>query len=459
MSFEIGKQRMLADTPELIPSSSRINDGSELNHIHRRIAEISGLRFKVFPGSNPVSIERAMYPKLREHKFFAGLKTDGVRMLCLLTMINEEPRAVMSNRRMQQFFEVEVWANMSFFERECLFDGELCWERSSSGSIRKVFLVFDALRIREDIRHLPFSKRMNMVHTHLLGDISMELCTKQDAFETLIADEDKIYLANNISLIPKGFCDARETVSLWEKRSFMAHQNDGLILVADRPMVLGSTDWWTLKWKPTPEVTIDVAYCHPDRLFASHQGKDVALHSVEIAEVVKRVMVMPNHLIQYIVAGQGTKDTRHVLECLCEVDADVVRLHPVRQRVDKNTANDMHTITATLRNVIEDISVAEISSVIIGDADRGKMPLSDFVTGDKDRVHQQEPEHGKSKPDGRTYARGSSSNAGAQEIPRQRATRPRRRGVLQKEEIYTAAVDADDSHKLPEPRRSVRARR
>jgi hypothetical protein len=351
---------LFSDTPELQPSRSIIT-GAEKDYALCRMMTLYGLRGRVqFPGANPVSIEWSDMPRLNQCTFFAGLKTDGCRYLLLLHVYEGEPRAVMINRALI-CWEVEVWAPYSYFENETLLDGELTWERVSNG-LRQLYLVFDAVHIRESLREKPFMERLNRVHRHILSNLPAGLTQDSSDVEQLIVDEDKMFLASTeMRMSPKGFVAIDQLLSLWEARGSVAHRNDGLVLVSDRPLQTG-TDRWIFKWKPVESITVDVEYVVSSRrVRVRERGKDVALSHVTLEGARRSVHIEENQLLDF--ARHGATDGTRVLECLCRLEAKTVTLLPVRHRTDKTRANEMSTVVATMRNVLQSITAADIASV------------------------------------------------------------------------------------------------
>lgn len=348
---------LLADTPELVPSNSPITDDNEHAHVLSRIAALSGRREGVFPGSNPVSIERSMLHLLRRKPFYAGLKTDGIRFLLLLTMWKGEHRGIMINRALAAF-EVEIWGNESFFEQEVLLDGELCWEHSDGG-LRLLYLVFDAIHIRSPFRHLAYNERLSRVHKYVLGALPPGI--DSNAMDQIIMDEDRIFMASaNGRMMPKGFVDMSRVQHLWEQRGNSSHNNDGIIMVADVPLTGGGTDWWTLKWKPASCISIDLLYRTdaPGGAYATDGGQEVCFDRIDVDGERFAVTLERNQLLQYMDNSGGSMA---VLECICEVAPGHVQLYPVRERRDKPRPNNLSTIRATIRNVIENILVPELA--------------------------------------------------------------------------------------------------
>ena len=92
---------VFSNLPPLKPAGALITNQRERALITKRLAELYGCRtLKRFPGSQPVSVESGDIDKLRSNMFMVALKTDGVRFLLLMMMLDDEPRAIMISRSM-----------------------------------------------------------------------------------------------------------------------------------------------------------------------------------------------------------------------------------------------------------------------------------------------------------------------------------------------------------------------
>ena len=117
-----------------------------------------------FPGPNPVSIERADYPKLRAQPYHITEKTDGVRALMMIVDLDSIHLAVIFDRTLTPYL-FPIHAMPRALYQGTVFDGELVYDALDS---RWVFLCFDAINIAGvPVFHLPFSERLRHIATSL----------------------------------------------------------------------------------------------------------------------------------------------------------------------------------------------------------------------------------------------------------------------------------------------------
>jgi hypothetical protein len=117
-----------------------------------------------FPGPNPVSIERADYPKFRSQPYHITEKTDGVRALMMIADVQDVHHVVIFDRTLTPYhFPIKEMPRALY--QGTVFDGELVYDKLDS---RWVYLCFDAINVAGvPIFHLPFSERLQIISTSL----------------------------------------------------------------------------------------------------------------------------------------------------------------------------------------------------------------------------------------------------------------------------------------------------
>ena len=353
---------------DLKPSHSLVPPGAERDALLARMCALFGGQpggVPRFPGSQPMSMRRRETRRLCGG-YLVALKSDGMRFILLLTRYMGEPRAVMIDRRLD-VYEVEVWANESFFD-DTAFDGELVWDHSEQPS-RLSYLVFDTVSMRgRACGALRYSERLGMAHSAVLRTVPGAM-TGGD-LERFMIDEDKILPMGNLHglrMAPKRVLPAQHVLAIWEGRSLSAHLNDGLVFTHDGP--LGERA--TFKWKP--ENTVDLLLRLDDgcvEAFVNRGAARVRLHHVPFGDGQLRVRIRRNHMLECTLlaarrAGAG-QWVDVVVECLCTVDrcGGVVAYSPVKHRPDKLRANSLHTVIETLHNVVESVDVQDLHRII-----------------------------------------------------------------------------------------------
>ena len=339
---------------DLVPSLSPIHDPYEVENILRRVSQMSHTAKGRFPGENPISFHRVDKNSM---EYLVTLKTDGVRYMLALLLRHEDgtPLAVMIDRKMKMY-EVEVWAEESFFREGTLMDGELTMDNENG-----VFLVFDILFERRWVGDQPFSTRMEIYRSIIFdGD------TTSDFLETEILNQEKIVFHqnyNDLKMIPKQFLDSSHVVSLWERRHFSPYKNDGVIFVEKESLHTVGTSKSVLKWKL--EHTLDVKLILEDGMEWKRMGKDTfeslpvlvghdgMWFDISKEEVLRKegiqgttCKLLWNELVPFL-------QERHlILECSCIInEGGDMLLNPLKERSDKSSPNSFPCFKSSILDI------------------------------------------------------------------------------------------------------------
>lgn len=315
---------------------------------------------KSFPGQHPISINRDEIARLRGQKCMVTLKSDGIRYLLMLCCVDGDFRAVMIDRRLQ-IYEIVVWAEVEYFERGTLLDGELVLDHQTG---RLNFQVFDAIRVQGIACHdLPYCDRLQKLHDHILCDLPDDLDDRTVEAEEFIIDENKIYAPESnylrLRLAPKRFVPLDAGKDLWEMRHSHPFPSDGLIIYMNSCPIQTGTSRNMLKWKP--HNVVDVFVSKSLQVACRSAGRVVKLDQLTFDGVVYKVSVTANHLTECLTHRDQHEDARWTLECLIELHkSGVATLWPMRERVDKAEANDLKVIHATLQTICESVELDEV---------------------------------------------------------------------------------------------------
>lgn len=323
-----------------------------------------------FLGPNPVSIERKDLDSLHGSEYLVSLKSDGVRYMLLLTLFKGEPVALMLDRSLRAF-EVEVWGDVSFFEKGTLLDGELVYDYSSPSGVSLVFLLFDAVCVEgKSCTHLSYTERLTCLNNVVLPLSSGEE-VDEESVEQKVLEEKRIVAMRNkgsLRLSVKKCRSMSEVGKLWEKRHESGNRNDGLILTRnDRPLSTG-TCRAIFKWKPDNTVDVRVS-CTKEKMyddfsvFVNRDGQRVDItSSVSFGGKEFRVDFMRNGLYACVLkdATAADRDVDDIFECNCRVEGGCLTLFPIKRRIDKPSPNDIAIVFATVKNVVEGIGFEEL---------------------------------------------------------------------------------------------------
>lgn len=258
----------------------------------------------VFPGSNPVSIERAMIPRLTAEDYRAAAKSDGERFLLMAVTLRKVKLCVVVDRAMRMFIAPGCLPTMAF--ENSLIDGELVCSPAGAWT----FMVFDCVYLSGlDISTHPFAYRLQLVE-HWLLDIGDGLA--------------------GIGVKVKRFaCVGRERLHREE-----GMPEDGIIFVPNnRPYVCYKNEH-LLKWKANQAHTVD---------FRVTDGKLCVLSK---SKLVEKDRVHPEDR-----AAEGS-----IVEC--QLVQGCWRV--VKARHDKTMPNDLFVFQKTVLNIQEDIQRGEL---------------------------------------------------------------------------------------------------
>lgn len=117
-----------------------------------------------FPGPNPVSIERADYPKFRAQPYHITEKTDGIRaMLCVTEWKGVHVACLFDRTLTPHLFPIHHMPRALY--QGTVFDGEIVYDAVDT---QWVFLIFDAIATAGvPVFHLPFTQRLQAIATSL----------------------------------------------------------------------------------------------------------------------------------------------------------------------------------------------------------------------------------------------------------------------------------------------------
>ena len=332
----------------LIPSHSLVDTKAERDHYWTRLAAAWKLPAKraqlptYFPGCNPCSLARSRLGALREARHLIALKSDGVRYALFLTTRPRStahhplPVALMIDRS-RNMYEVEVVAPEAFFLRDTVLEGELVWRQP--GERQLLYLVFDAVCIAgTHMLDKPFEER--------LAEATRCVRWSEELGEDAARETDSIALVHfepSIVMRPKRFVEREHAARLWNERGDAEHRVDGIILQrADAPYVCGTADGAVYKWKDHSTVDL-VGPPHSLRASDGPLGTHVGGRRVEVME------------------SRVVGDDKMVVEYHVDVTADEVHLFALRTRPDKNVANGLRVVHATVQDVVDAITPEELS--------------------------------------------------------------------------------------------------
>ena len=334
----------------LVPSRSVVEDeGEKQGYWDALLCDWYGparsIKHRHFPGCNPISVSRAMLPRLHAGDYSVALKSDGVRyvLYCTTRPGSTEalplPVALMIDRA-RNMYEVDVVAQEDVFLKRTILEGELVWKQPEGKTM--LFLVFDCV-LSHGVHYVdrPFRERIAEVDRAVR--LSEELSVGKDV-DVRVQEMDNVVMMQydpRIAMRGKVFVDRDHAARLWEGRMEAGHRVDGLVLHDNGASYVFGRSASVLKWKDAS--TVDLAgpsllTLHGRALPSTVCGRRL---SVAVSRVVPR--------------GEGD-----VVEYVVDAAADKVVLFALRTRPDKTAANSLEVVLATVQDVVEAVVPAEL---------------------------------------------------------------------------------------------------
>jgi hypothetical protein len=274
----------------------------------------------IFPGPQPISIEKRHFPILKNGRYVICEKTDGVRHALVCTMYEGKKVAFLINRALQL-----TPVKLSFPKRA--YDGTVVDGELVDGSL---FMVYDGVMIYgENLMPLNFIDRLGKTDMFTKGIMRV----KKDKIQV------KIKTFFPTSEIHTFFNDYFPT---------LPYKTDGLVFTpVDDPIRIGTHETM-FKWKPRDLNTIDFQVKRRGEtswgLYIQERGVLIFQSQIEGPE------------------SEWMKED-NILECQYMLDETPVWWKPVGIRTDKHHPNNRRTYYRTMVNVREDIKVDEFKKM------------------------------------------------------------------------------------------------
>lgn len=334
----------------LTPSFSVVDSDAERQWYKQRLLSLWIRRNQRdhFPGCNPCSISRTALDMLGKDPYMISLKSDGVRYALLLTTRSDtqhSPVAMMIDRSWNMY-EIEVVAPEEYFTLGTILEGEMVWQQPEEKQM--IYLVFDAIVVKGvRLTNQPFETRI--AEATRCTRLSSELATlPAEDLEDRCVETDSIAVVHYyppIAMRPKCFVACPYASRLWAERQDSDHRVDGMILNRCKSLYTPGTahSGSILKWKD--HSTIDL------------RGFDHDLQMIDAKlpdDMYDRKVV----ILQSRVVANVEDDIR---EFLITINANEIHLFPIRCRPDKMHPNSERVVTATVADVLDGITIDELS--------------------------------------------------------------------------------------------------
>jgi hypothetical protein len=274
----------------------------------------------IFPGPQPISIERVHFKTLKSNPYVACEKTDGTRVALLAFTFEGKKVTLLVNRSLRM-----VWTPLNMpksAHKGTLIDGEL---------VDKTVMVYDAVYVSgEDVKGYNFLDRLEKLELFVKGIMRLAkdpVIIKTKNFVPLNELKD---FQNNV--VPK-----------------LPYKTDGLIFTPVNDPVRLGTHETMFKWKPRDENTIDF------QVKWKPNGA-VGLYIQDKGALYFESEITPDRFDDSFV---GWLEEDAIVECRYMREEHPMWWKPVGRRTDKTYPNNRRTYYRTMVNIKEDIKWQE----------------------------------------------------------------------------------------------------
>ena len=274
----------------------------------------------IFPGPQPISIERKHFSTLKNGSYVVCEKTDGVRNALVCTTIDGKKVSALINRALDIRFVSLQFPKSAYMGT--ILDGEL---------VDNYFMVYDAVMVSGvNVMSLDLLGRLEKISYFVKGILKL----KKDPIVVKL----------------KQFMEASYINDFQEKvLPTLPYKTDGLVFTPVGDPVRIGTHETMFKWKPRDMNTIDFQvkwrrdkWC----LFVQDRGALVFESEIPNPEPFKEFL---------------KEDA--IVECQYMIDDEPIWWKPVGVRTDKNHPNNRRTFYRTMVNVRENIQWEEFGKL------------------------------------------------------------------------------------------------
>jgi hypothetical protein len=269
----------------------------------------------IFPGPQPVSIERRHIPLLSQEPYVVCEKTDGVRHALMCLKFQDRKYCLVVNRNLEF-----VVVGMRVPSSDVVLDGEMV--QCHDGKWK--FMVYDAASPDLVAKKAGLTQRLEAAK----GVVKKIMKVKGDPFQVGI----------------KTFWPM-EQFQEFQLMSFV-YETDGMVLTPEKDPLRVGTHETMFKWKPLRQNTIDFQVKrrpHSNKWGLYIQEKGMLYLESEWDEC--------DRIPEQFLIEDG------IMECMYVPDHK--KWWPIKQRTDKNYPNARRTFWRTMINLREDIQPEE----------------------------------------------------------------------------------------------------
>ena len=311
------------------------------------------------PVDNPVSLEKANIHLLKETEYIISYKADGVRYLLVLCMYKAQPLAAFVDRA-GHVYSLYVIAHVTHYQKNCVFDGELCEIEPNIYH----YVVFNAL-IDQGVYLGDFAyvNRLRHVKQNFQAE-QLPVLNKRTTFITAMA-------SNTLTFYRKEY-DISENI-----KSFLLliprYKQDGLVFTPSKEGVVPGRNEHLLKWKSENPIDVHVVL-ESDQLclYIDNNGADIPVEDalgvqVDFDEHCDRLQsLLRGSFLYNRLFGTAASTFDHIVEVSCVfVRENILQLQFLRLRPDKDGANNVTTVKRTLQTICDNVSLNDIFQTLL----------------------------------------------------------------------------------------------
>ena len=267
----------------------------------------------IFPGPQPISIERKHFSTLKHNDYMVCEKTDGVRVALLAFMFQSKKVALLIDRALTMTL-ISINLPSSAYHGT-LLDGEL---------VEKHLILYDGMWIcGENIKYKNLLERLELIDNFVKKIIKMS--------------KDTIMITLKNFILLKNFIEMPSS----------PYPIDGLIFTPIKDPIKLGTHETMFKWKPRDKNTVDFQV-------KFRKNGTCGLYVQE-----KGALIFESELPSNRVEPWLTENS--IVECRYMIDDTPMWWKPINIRQDKTYPNNRRTFYRTMINVKEDIQWEEFT--------------------------------------------------------------------------------------------------
>ena len=280
----------------------------------------------LFPGPQPVSIERKNFAFLQQTNYVACAKLDGERYFLFCTTVphtfkkdvkvEDVKLCLLVSRRFDFFIVTQNFKSHDIYRQSTLLDGEL---------LRDEFVIHDVISVAGNV-----VKENNWYSRWKSGDIFCQQNYVKDDKSSFGIRLKKFYDMNQLSIL---FKDVEETNT----------KSDGIVLYPMEDGVGYRTQYTLYKWKPPGKHTIDF------KIITNGDSVDLVVFDRGNDRVFATITKDRSLFLGPVNSG-----------AIVEFEYKNDDFFPVKIRNDKPIGNNYKTASKTMLNIKENITQKEM---------------------------------------------------------------------------------------------------